>query len=40
MLNLASEGERSIGGDNEYWLPNDTFEVDNGGDEENLGSSN
>ena len=40
VLNLTSEGEGSVGGDNEYWLPDDTFEVDNGGNEEDLGGSN
>jgi hypothetical protein len=40
VLNLTSECEGSVGGDNEYGLPDDTFEVDNGGNEEDLGGSN
>lgn len=38
-LRLASESERSVGGDNEHRLPDDGLEIHNGGDEEDLGSA-
>jgi len=33
---LAGEGEGSVGGNNEHWLPDDGLEVDDGRDEEDL----
>jgi hypothetical protein len=37
--NTAGEGEGGVGGDDEHRLPDDALEVDNGGDEEDLGST-